>query len=86
MAQYIKHPSTPWYIVVLQRSPRQYLAPVNRFTLQLGSAAEVQQAHRDFAATPAPMGLTELGKLEENDGKSHFIFSDLDKNWWELTN
>jgi catechol 2,3-dioxygenase-like lactoylglutathione lyase family enzyme len=32
IAQYIKHPSTPWYIVVLQRSPRQYLAPVNRFT------------------------------------------------------
>jgi hypothetical protein len=54
--------------------------------LQLGSAAEVQQAHRDFAASRAPLGLTELGKLEESDGKAHFIFSDLDKNWWELTN
>lgn len=85
-AQYIKHPSAPWYIVVLQRSPRQYLAPVNRFTLQLGSTAEVQQAHRDLAAIRAPLGLTELGKLEESDGKAHFIFSDLDKNWWELTN
>jgi catechol 2,3-dioxygenase-like lactoylglutathione lyase family enzyme len=85
-AQYIKHPSTPWYIVVLQRSPRQYLAPVNRFTLQLGSAAEVQQAHRDFATTRAHLGLTELGKLKESGGKAYFIFSDLDKNWWELTN
>ncbi|HEX5022851.1 MAG TPA: VOC family protein [Candidatus Binatia bacterium] len=48
-AQYIKHPSSPWYIVVLQRTPRQYLAPVNRFTLLLGSATEVEQAHREFA-------------------------------------
>ena len=36
-AQYIKHAATPWYIVVLQRSPRQYLAPVNRFTLQMAT-------------------------------------------------
>ena len=49
-AQYIKHPAAPWYLVVLQRSPRQYLAPVNRFTLQLGSAAEVEQAHREFVS------------------------------------
>jgi len=27
---------------------RQYLSPVNRFTLQLGSAPEVEQAHREF--------------------------------------
>jgi catechol 2,3-dioxygenase-like lactoylglutathione lyase family enzyme len=49
-AQYIKHPSSPWYIVVLQRSPRQYLAPVNRFTLQMVSKTEVEQAHREFVA------------------------------------
>ena len=85
MAQYIKHPSTPWYIVVLQRAPRQYLAPVNRFTLQLGSKAEIEQAHRDFAAAGDSMGITELGKLEANGDQPHFIFSDLDKNWWELT-
>jgi catechol 2,3-dioxygenase-like lactoylglutathione lyase family enzyme len=84
-AQYIKHPSTPWYIVVLQRSPRQYLAPVNRFTLQLGSAAEVERAHREFAARKNELALTELGEFENADGKASFIFSDLDKNWWELT-
>ena len=84
-AQYIKHASTPWYIVVLQRSPRQYLAPVNRFTLQIGSAAEVELAHRDFDTRNKELGFTELGKLENNDGKANFIFSDLDKNWWELT-
>ena len=85
MAQYIKHPSTPWYIVVLQRAPRQYLAPVNRFTLQLGSKAEIEQAHRDFAAGGESIGITEVGKLEANNDKAHFVFSDLDKNWWELT-
>ncbi len=84
-AQYIKHPSTPWYVVVLQRSPRQYLAPVNRFTLQMSSAEEVQQTHREFETKQNEFGLTEVGKLENNNGKANFIFSDLDKNWWELT-
>jgi catechol 2,3-dioxygenase-like lactoylglutathione lyase family enzyme len=85
MAQYIKHPSTPWYIVVLQRSPRRYLAPVNRFTLQVKSAAEVEEAHREFASNSESTGITELGKLESSNGATNFIFSDLDKNWWELT-
>ena len=85
-AQYIKHPASPWYIVVLQRHPRQYLAPVNRFTLQMGSAVEVEQAHREFETKQNELGLTEVGTLESNSGKASFIFSDLDKNWWELTN
>jgi catechol 2,3-dioxygenase-like lactoylglutathione lyase family enzyme len=86
MAQYIKHPSTPWYIVVLQRSPRQYLAPVNRFTLEMGSVAEVEQAHREFTTNGENIGITEVGKLESTKGTANFTFSDLDKNWWELTN
>jgi catechol 2,3-dioxygenase-like lactoylglutathione lyase family enzyme len=84
-AQYIKHPSTPWYIVVLQRSPRQYLAPVNRFTLQLESTTEVEHAHREFATNKQTIGITELGDLHGANGKVNFIFSDLDRNWWELT-
>lgn len=84
-AQYIKHPSSPWYIVVLQRSPRQYLAPVNRFTLQLGSPNEVEQAHREFAADGNSLGIGKLGEVETTNGTVNFIFSDLDKNWWELT-
>ena len=84
-AQYIKHPAAPWYIVILQRKPRQYLAPVNRFTLQLGSAGEVAQAHRDFSTNGAAAGITDLGKLDSVNGKTSFIFSDPDKNWWELT-
>jgi len=84
-AQYIKHASAPWYIVVLKRSPRQYLAPVNRFTLQLGSAVEVEQAHREFETKRNELQITEVKGLQSNNGKTSFIFSDLDKNWWELT-
>ena len=84
-AQYIKHPSSPWYIVVLQRSPRQYLTPVNRFTLQMGSSVDVEQAYREFASKKTELSLAELGKLETANGNASFIFSDPDKNWWELT-
>ena len=84
-AQYIKHAASPWYIVVLKRSPRQYLAPVNRFTLQVASGAEVEHAHREFAANGEAIGITELGRLESANGATNFIFSDVDKNWWELT-
>lgn len=84
-AQYIKHPSAPWYIVVLQRSPRQYLAPVNRFTLQLGSVAEIEQAHDEFSTNSESIGITEIGKIENTNGRVNFLFSDPDKNWWELT-
>ncbi len=84
-AQYIKHPAAPWYIVVLQRSPRRYLAPVNRFTLSVATSAEVAQAHRELASNGKKVGITELGRLENADGKANFIFSDLDRNWWELT-
>jgi catechol 2,3-dioxygenase-like lactoylglutathione lyase family enzyme len=84
-AQYIKHPAAPWYIVVLKRSPRQYLAPVNRFTLKVNSPVEVEAAHREFTANGNSVGVTELGKLETSNGTTRFIFSDVDKNWWELT-
>jgi catechol 2,3-dioxygenase-like lactoylglutathione lyase family enzyme len=84
-AQYIKHPAAPWYIVVLKRSPRQYLAPVNRFTLKVNSPAEVETAHREFSADGYSLGVTEFGKLDAANGRTSFVFSDVDKNWWELT-
>ena len=85
VAVYIKHPAAPWYIVTLPRAPRKYLAPVNRFTLRLESAAEVEQAHREFTRHGNTFGITEVRPLENSEGRSSFIFSDLDRNWWELT-
>jgi hypothetical protein len=31
------------------------------------------------------IGITELGPLESSGHKANFIFSDVDRNWWELT-
>ena len=81
---YISHPSTPWYIVVLPTTRRDYLTAANRFTLQLSSAEEVGDAHKEFSTKGKASGITELWDLEEN-GRTHFIFSDVSKNWWEVT-
>jgi hypothetical protein len=51
----------------------------------MDSAAAVEQAHREFSTNGEAAGVTELGKLDTINGKTSFIFSDLDKNWWELT-
>ena len=82
---YIKHPSTPWYIVVLPMPHRDYLAPVNRFTLKLGTPDEVEKAHGEFSKAANPYGITETWDLERKNGRLSFLFADLDKNWWELT-
>ena len=81
---YISHPSTPWYIVVLPTTRREYLTAANRFTLKLASAEEVADAHKEFSSKGKTSGINELWDLEEN-GRTHFIFSDISKNWWEVT-
>ena len=81
---YISHPSTPWYIVVLPTTRRDYLTAANRFTLKLASAEEVADAHKEFSSKGKTSGINELWDLEEN-GRTHFIFSDISKNWWEVT-
>jgi hypothetical protein len=53
--------------------------------LAMGSVAEVEQAHREFATKRKEIAITELGDIHGTNGKVNFIFSDLDKNWWELT-
>jgi catechol 2,3-dioxygenase-like lactoylglutathione lyase family enzyme len=78
---YIKHPATPWYIVVLPMKRRKHLAPSNRFTLKLADAEAVRQAHR---ALGSGKGITELFDLQMRPGGASFLFSDLDRNWWEL--
>ncbi|MFQ5902963.1 MAG: VOC family protein [Candidatus Binatia bacterium] len=81
---YIRHPSTPWYIVVLPGRKRDYLSPVNRFTLEVASPEDVEDAHREFAASGKKIGITELEDTRVNGGEVSFIFSDLDCNWWEV--
>ena len=81
---YISHPSTPWYIVVLPTTRREYLTAANRFTLKLASAEEVADAHKEFSSKGKTSGINELWDLEEN-GRTRFIFSDISKNWLEVT-
>jgi hypothetical protein len=81
---YINLPSGPWYVVVLPTTHRDYLSPANRFTLKLASAEEVADAHKEFSTSGKQNGITELWDLQEN-GRVSFIFSDLNKNWWEVT-
>lgn len=82
---YIRHPSTPWYIVVLPGRARKYLSPVNRFTLRVASPEEVEEAHRTFAGSGREVGITSLEDMRIGDGEISFIFSDLDRNWWEVS-
>ncbi|MEK7210463.1 MAG: VOC family protein [Candidatus Binatota bacterium] len=83
---YIKHPSTPWYIVVLPMSQRRdYLSPANRFTFKLASSGEVLEAHDRFKKSGKEIGITHVEEIQQTNGNVSFIFSDLDKNWWEVT-
>ena len=82
---YIKHPSTPWYIVVLPGRARKYLSPVNRFTLRVASPKEVEETHRTFTSSGKDIGITGLEDMRIGDGEISFIFSDLDRNWWEVS-
>jgi len=82
---YIKHPSTPWYIVVLPGRHRDYLSPVNRFTLKLASSGEVLEAHQRFRESGKEIGVTHVEEVQQTNGSVSLVFSDLDKNWWEFT-
>jgi len=80
---YVKHAATPWYLVVLPiKKRKKFLRPVNRYTLAMASADDVERAHRELANTK---GITELGSIDEQDGRVSLVFADLNRNWWELT-
>jgi catechol-2,3-dioxygenase len=81
---YITVPSGPWYVVVLPTTHRDYLTAANRFTLKLASAEEVADAHKEFATKGKQLGIQDLWDVQEN-GRTNFIFSDISKNWWEVT-
>jgi catechol 2,3-dioxygenase-like lactoylglutathione lyase family enzyme len=85
ISTYVKHPATPWYIVVLPARKRRYLTPANRFALELASPDAVAAAHRELADGGASLGVTSLEALHEQDGRAWFLLSDLDRNWWEIT-
>ena len=77
LSVYVKHPATPWYLVVLPiKRRKKFLSAANRFTLKLGSVHEVDTAYAELGRVKGVAGLrrTEAG----------FLFSDLNRNWWEV--
>ena len=84
---YIKHPSTPWYVVSLEKPApeRKLLTPLQRYTITVESVDAVHAAHRWLKDSGASLGVTELGELNESRGALTFILSDPDRNWWEVT-
>ena len=77
---YVKHPATPWYLVVLPMPKRKKpLRPVNRFTLTMASSHDVETAHRELGSRA-----TELQAIERGESFTSFLFADLDRNWWEV--
>ncbi|HEX5022973.1 MAG TPA: hypothetical protein VFX54_20065, partial [Candidatus Binatia bacterium] len=85
MSTYISVPNRgPWYVVVLPTTHRDYLSEANRFTLQVATPEEVEDAHKEFSKKGKELGITELRGLETN-GRAHFLLNDISKNWWEIT-
>jgi catechol 2,3-dioxygenase-like lactoylglutathione lyase family enzyme len=84
---YIKHPSTPWYVVSLEMPAgrRTLVTPLQRYTLTVESEAAVAEAHRWLKQDGVALGVTELGEIGEAGGAPSFILSDPDRNWWEVS-
>ncbi len=79
---YVKHPDRKHYIVCARRPEFQTYSPNFRFTLSLGSADAVRQAHQRLESSPG-LGLTELGGVETTGERTSFLLADPDGNWWE---
>jgi len=59
LSVYIKHAATPWYLVVLPiKRRKKFLSPANRFTLTLGSAKEVEDAHAELRLAKGVTGFS----------------------------
>jgi len=84
---YIKHPSTPWYIVSLQvpQESRKLLGRFQRFTIAVESASAVEEAYRWLKQSGNQLGVTALEQIREDSGVASFLLSDPDRNWWEVT-
>jgi hypothetical protein len=84
---YLKHPSTPWYIVNLRvpKENRVYIGKHQRFTLSVETRDEVKQAHEELKAGASEFRITQLEDVRENSQQASFLLCDLNNNWWEIT-
>jgi len=82
----VKHPESPWYIVNLPFRAEPILpSRAQRFVLALESESQIEEAHHWFSSSAQTLGLTTVDPIENANGIARFIFSDLNRNWWEVT-
>ena len=83
---YVKHPESPWYIVNLPFRAEPILPTrAQRFVLALDSPSEVEEAHHWFSSSADKLGITTVDAIRTSNDNAAFIFSDLNRNWWEVT-
>ena len=85
----LKHPNTEWRLIVHEGGPNAPEKSLDnhygfRVGAQHGRAHTAGHWNKPLADNGAAAGITELGKLDAIDDKTSFIFSDPDRNWWEL--
>lgn len=84
---YVKHRESPWYIVNLPFRPDPILPTrAQRFVLTVESASQVEEAHQSFSRPGQRLGVTAVDPILTSNGNASFVFSDLNRNWWEVTN
>lgn len=81
---YIKHPKTKPYVVCAVRDEYKTFSPNFRFTLALESEEAVADGYRWLAKSGKELGVTELCELCSDGPVCSFLFSDPDRNWWEV--
>jgi catechol-2,3-dioxygenase len=83
---YVKHPETPWYVVNLPYRAENRSLPTRaqRFVLAVESTAKLDETHRSFSNSKEELGITEVEPIGREDGTASFLFSDLNRNWWEV--
>lgn len=83
---YVKHPESSWYIVNLPfRAEPIFPTRAQRFVLALESASKVEEAHHWFSNSAEPLGLSTVDPIQRSEDVARFIFSDLNRTWWEVT-
>jgi catechol 2,3-dioxygenase-like lactoylglutathione lyase family enzyme len=83
---YVKHPASPWYIVNLPfRADPILPTRAQRFVLAVESPSRVEEGHRSFSSSGQELGITAVDPIQRSNGNASFVFSDLNRNWWEVT-
>jgi predicted lactoylglutathione lyase len=72
------------YAVVEQKSRKEVMQRINHNGLDVGTDAEVDEAHRQCTEQAEKWGIHDITKPVVQHGTYSFMFWDLDDNCWEI--